>query len=293
MKTPSLLLASILLLGVSEARGDALVLLQDADVKPLTLDEIQGKSRDRDTSTQGTTTRQGARRAAVSPVPDHDTGEEPSWFLSFNAGVNMALDADLKDITPTGLTSFGLQDGKIKFKPGMDLDLAIAWPLASFFSMDVQTGLAWNSVDSVSGELPNLLGPPAALAGGEGNVYQIPVMTNAIFDIGLSEDIFLTFNVGIGFQFTYADISGVSSPSLPGVTASLSNSSLSFRYQVGAELRFEVSPGITLGAFTRFSGTTENNFGRAEFSAIFTGTDDVKADTLMNVAAGFNLRATF
>ena len=216
-----------------------------------------------------------------------------SWFFSLNAGVNIALDTDIKDVLPT-TTAFGLQNGKIEFDTGLGLDFAFAWPITTFFSMDVQTGIAWNEVKSFSGDLTLIGGVVDSLTGGDGSIVQFPLMTNAIFDISLSEKIFLTFNLGVGVQYSYASINGIYATTVgPTVAASLGQGSLAFRYQAGAELRFELSPGITLGAFTRFSGTTEADFGKAEFNAFFIGTEDIKAKSLMNIAFGLNFRATF
>ena len=236
-------------------------------------------------------TRQAAEDA--DSVPAEEEKGMASWFFSLNVGANIALDAEIKDISPT-TTAFGLQNSKIKFEPGAQLDFAFAWPITTFFSMDVQTGIAWNDVKSFSGDLTVVGGTVDSVTGGDGSIVQFPLMTNAIFDISLSEKIFLTFNVGAGIQWSHANIDGIYLASVgPTLSASFNQGNLAFRYQAGAELRFEISNGITLGAFTRFSGTTETNFGKAEFNAFFVGTEDIKAKSLMNVAFGLNFRATF
>ena len=257
-----------------------------------------------------------------------DDSEEDTLglFFRFNFGANFMDNANIKDIPmrgpgpiamPAGTNGRpGLSNAAIKFNTGIDATVAFGYELSDWLSIELQTGLVWNGVNGVTGNwmIPN--GQPGGVQqtvttniwGGNGNLYQVPMMVNLNFDIPLSTPdserwpfigctTYLTLNLGVGAEYAKLKIDDIQLPGgagVPTLNAGIDKGAWGFAYQVGANLRMEIAHNMDLGLYFQFRGTSSMNFG----SPSVTGTPlvsgmDFTVSSLMNYAVGMNFRIEF
>ena len=147
-----------------------------------------------------------------------------SLYLRIDAGVNLAQDARVKNMVTNDINGLlSTTDLKIAFETGFEFNIGIGIPLgdSDAWSLEVMTGLAYNSVESVSGEYDTDLfgfvvqGP---MTGGNGDLYQVPIVANLRYEFELSECLTLGLYAGGGVQYTNLGINGVQvlDPAFPG-----------------------------------------------------------------------------
>ena len=217
-------------------------------------------------------------------------------YIRLQVGGNFAFDASIKDESSNAAgTLFNLNNGKIKFDPGVDFQ--VTWGIAVWeaLAIELSTGFAYNSVSSVEGTWTSPLAPGSTpTTGGSGSATSIPLVIGLGYSFGVTDTFTLGVNAGVGVQFTYADISGVSGVGFQPLEASIDGTAASFRYQVGVTADWALSHSFGLGAYVRYSGTTESNFGRPEFNTTqVVGISDVKVDDISMLAVGLALYFDF
>ncbi|RPG14931.1 MAG: hypothetical protein CBB69_010690 [Phycisphaera sp. TMED9] len=237
------------------------------------------------------------RQSISGTIPlETGAGEENSGvYLRVNAAANFADDVDIKNIPLNPNTIIGIQNGKISFDTGMNLDIGIGIPLAPSLAIEISSGVAYNSVDSVSGTWISVAGPDS-VAGGDGHVYQVPLVAELVFSVYNNNTLQVNLRGGAGLQWTNADINNVYASSVgPAFDASLSGNAFAFRYQFGIDCLIRIAPNISLGATCAYSGTTNSNFGKNAFSANtgLVGTEDVKTGSFQNLTLGIGLKIDF
>ena len=212
--------------------------------------------------------------------------------------MNLAQDARVKNIMET--TAFGVQnttDLKIAFETGFDFNIGIGIPLggSDAWSLEVMTGLAYNSVESVSGQYDtDLFGfvVQGSMTGGNGDLYQVPIVANLRYEFDLSECLTLGLYAGGGVQYTNLGINGVQvlDPAFPGGAVDdvglSSFNGWAFRYQAGLDLNWGISNNTTIGLNVRYSGTTDTDFG-SFYGSSFT------VKNFQNLAIGATFSLTF
>jgi len=188
------------------------------------------------------------------------TSEESSpWYFHAAGGGNMMFNSDFKNIPYT-----------MKFGAGVAIDLGVGYSLNKIFAVQVQTGLAWNKIDSIEGPF---------ISGGEGDAYQVPLTLNLVMGFPVSEHWNLGFSAGGGVQWNSLDGSGRS-----GATSyNYTSRSFAFRYQFGVAATREIAHNMTLGFGIRYSATT----------SVDVGFNDEKIKGLMNLALGATFKLTF
>lgn len=205
-----------------------------------------------------------------------------SAYLRIGAGINLAMDADVNDIsgrlTPT--QNFSLTDTKIAFETGFVFDIGVGFLVTEALSIEIMTGVATNSVEKISGTYTDstVIGP-ISFSGGDGDLYQVPIVGNVRYELDLSENTNLGLYAGGGFQYADLKVSDT-------ILGSASNDVWSFRYQAGFDLTWDISPTATLGFNFRYSSTTENDFGT------YQGVD-IKVDRFQNIAVGATFTVSF
>jgi hypothetical protein len=206
------------------------------------------------------------------PVADNATNDDErvAWYLKISAGVNMLQDADQK----------GAGGGNIQFKTGSDFTIAAGVPLSENLSIEIASGFTWNEIESYDDI------QQAFLFDNTGYVIQIPIVASVEYAINLTDGIHLGLNAGAGLQISHINSSFVTFGTIYGTA-------YSFRYQAGLNLTFNISSSTTLGAYARYSGTSEANFDKnTQYPSLF-GSRAIVLEDLQNVAIGAVLNIGF
>src|SRR6185437_8762929 len=88
-------------------------------------------------------------------------------YLDVGVGPTIAQDADIR-ISPLG------NNGKVQFDPGVRGGIAVGYNFTSSFAGELETGVIWDGVHSING---NVLSSSGATA----DIYQFPVLANFIY----------------------------------------------------------------------------------------------------------------
>lgn len=227
--------------------------------------------------------------------------EDGGWYLSATAGANMVSDIKLKDTVPNfGNSVAGLSNVTIETDWGTSVDLAVGYELLNWMNVELQTGFTWNSISGMTGDWLDGAVVPLDDAGGSGDLYQIPVVANLVFDVPLGTsaepgtgtlpgpfwNTYLSFNIGAGLQVNSYDFNSLA--------FSTSGTEVTFRYQAGVTLSTQVAYNISLGAYCRFSGSTGLDLGSGTADIGFgPATADLNSESFYNLAIGASLRVEF
>ena len=190
-----------------------------------------------------------------------------SAYLRIGAGVNLTMDADVSN-----------SDVKIAFETGFVFDIGVGFLVTEALSIEIMTGVATISVEKIFGTIPTGVGP-ISFSGGDGDLYQVPIVANLRYEFDLSENTNLGLYAGGGLQYTDLKVNDT-------FLGSASNDVWSFRYQAGFDLTWDIAPTATLGLNFRYSSTTENDFGT------YQGVD-IKIDRFQNIAIGATFTVSF
>jgi opacity protein-like surface antigen len=215
------------------------------------------------------------------PLPTETAAANP-WYAAAAFGGNFLLDAKIKD-----------EDGiKFKFKNGLGLNIGVGYQLCETLAVEVRSGLLWNEIKGF-----NETGMNENITGGDGDVYQIPLMASLIYSIPISEKLSIGLKAGVGIQWTDFNASNieVSSPGVPSSFGSYDHTSTAFRWEVGFQLANQIAHNVRIGGGVLFSGTSSVSLGTATVTGGGAGGDfgDDKLEALYNVSLGFGVQITF
>ena len=201
--------------------------------------------------------------------------------IRFEVGGNFAFDSDIQG-DPSSGNSFA--SGTIKFDTGVDFLFTWGIPVWEALSLELSTGFAYNSVKTLEG----------TWNGGQGNVNGVPLVIGLGYAIDVTDQLSINLNAAVGAQFSYADITGITSTGAAGTTASINANAISFRYQVGVTLDWDFTHDFGLGAYVRYAGTTETDFGTPDFTGPNpSATSQFKLNDLSSVAVGLTAYINF
>ena len=183
---------------------------------------------------------------------DTDTADAPvaeatvsdPMYLRFGVGANFMADSDIKD-TPLS----------VSWNTGLDLNLAFGIALMQDLSIEFEIGMQYNSAKEVNF-------PGFGVGNVDADLYQVPLMGNLQYDFHLGESLTLGVMGGVGAQ--YSSLSGDGS----------TETTWTFRYQVGVDLLYKLSATSSVGAYFRYAGTPSVGF------------DDFSFDSFQNFAVG-------
>ncbi|MBC02254.1 MAG: hypothetical protein CMJ34_02975 [Phycisphaerae bacterium] len=246
-------------------------------------------------STSATTTTKASPEVNRSVEIKNDDGDS---HVRIQLGVGIVQDIDLENIPLDAGTILGLSNGKVSLDPGIDFQFTYARRLSGDLFLNFSTGLAYNSVSEISGTIftPDGFGGilTGDLVGGSGHLGQIPLMAGLEYTFDFSESLSASLHGSVGIQYSYADVSDVTTPGIVGASVGLNGGSVSFRGQVGAEISYSISSNMRLGGYARVSTSGSTNFGPATFDGVgLIGVDDLKAEKIMGIALGASLVITF
>jgi len=248
-----------------------------------------------------------ALQVSVPPTqaPAPQTVSDRFYFLS-DAGVAFTQSINIANHTQTA-TSGGLSGAKINLNTGARVDIGVGFELTELFAMEFTTGLIWNSVSSVEGNVIGTTGGflriPIPLQEGKGNIYNVPFMLNGKFRLPLNRDkthpLSFTCGAGAGGIWSDASVNNITSAQAtaiaPGAALSVNGNAFAFAYQANFGIEWQLANHLYLGFGYAFLGTTSLNYGSASFSTNAIGSTFIglKADAIYTHSLLGTLRYEF
>lgn len=154
--------------------------------------------------------------------------------------------------------------GEVKFQAGFRGDVIFGYNFCSAFAAEFETGVIDNSVNSIAGN-------SLSSFSGSADVYEIPILVNAIYRVPLKGALTPYVGVGVGGTATYLDVQNVP---LFGFSShsSYQATDFTFAYQATLGLKYAVSKNFDLGIAYKFIGTTDHNWSDNNVSFNTDGT---------------------
>ena len=153
--------------------------------------------------------------------------------------------------------SDSLTDDKVSFDTGFRIDLGYQLGLTENWALQFEVGYIYNGLDKFE---DNSGSSPA-----HGELWQLPVLANVIYNIPLQPNLNLYFGAGLGADFSFIHAEGDNADAV------------SFAYQGTVGLNYAVASNIDLGIAYKFLGTTGQTFNDLGGSG-----SDVKIDSSWN-----------
>ena len=137
--------------------------------------------------------------------------------------------------------------GNVEPKTGERGDLSVGYNFLPHFAAELDTGVIWNGIESISG---NNFGAQAS----SGDLYEIPLLVNLIYKP--CQGAFQPY-IGVGAGGVVAHMSSTSVALFGG---SFSDTDITFAYQAEAGLKFVCGSKVELGLVYKFLGTTDHDW---------------------------------
>ena len=226
--------------------------------------------------------------SALIGIAAQDDGSS-GMHLRLGVGANMAQDTDIDDVSFGGISSIdSLTGASISYDIGFDINIGLGIPLMDKLSVEVMTGLAYNSIDTITGTT-TFGAATGTLSDASGDLIQIPIMANLRYDFELGETMSLGLFGGAGFQYSKLTLDSVTTvypggggPGTITVNDFEDGTDFNFRYQLGVDLAWALTSDTTLGVYLSYSGTTGADFE-----------DDISTGSLANIGIGARFSIAF
>lgn len=222
-------------------------------------------------------------------------------YLATDVGVSLLPNIRLKDIAAgPAIADIGISGVEIDADTGVAWTISLGAKITENFGLEVQSGYVYNDLGSVAAGSFTRVGASAPAIGGSGDVSQVPILFNALFDIPLVEkdsgvgELKLQLGGGVGLVYVDASISGIEAAGIPSDQVSVDGDDWTFGFQGTVAIRWSITSNIDIGVRYRFMGTTEANLGKASFNTpLLVGPDDVKAEAVYTNAIQASLEIRF
>ena len=166
-------------------------------------------------------------------------------------GPEIARDTDVTDF-------FGPLSGvKVKYDPGVRLSVAGGYQFCRYFSAEVESGVLFNSIKSITGSSST-----------DANLSNVPLLGNAVFHIPLNSNFVPYCGVGAGCSTTVLDIDHAT---IAGGALHGNDSDVVWAAQAFAGFRYEFNDTMGIGFGYRFLATGEPSWDVLSFSSGATG----------------------
>ena len=141
--------------------------------------------------------------------------------------------------------------GQMDFDTGVRGDITLGYNICRSFAVELDAGVIWSSVNSITG---NSLSTASASA----DLYQVPLMVNAIYNVPLKGKLKPYIGAGIGVAIGIFDSTGVPGLYFPvaGGSKDFNATDTVFAYQVEVGLKYLLGKHAELGLAYKFFGTT-------------------------------------
>lgn len=159
----------------------------------------------------------------------------PGPYFGGSAGVNFIEDTALRQFA--GPTSGGM----VRFDPGFAFSVRGGYRFCEWFSLEGETGLHANSIRSITGA--DRL---------EANVYQVPLMANALLTLPTRSPVTPFIGAGVGGVENVIDINRLRIPALDPDTLFGADGTFAFAWQGFAGLQFDITERLALGVMYNY-----------------------------------------
>lgn len=145
--------------------------------------------------------------------------------------------------------------GTLDLNTGVRGDVVLGYKICHSFAVELNSGIIWNSVDSING---NVL----STVGGSADLYQVPLMANCIYKIPIKGHFKPFVGAGVGAVVGFFESSSVPGLYFPGPGGSKDFNATDTVFAYQAEVGFEYLLGkhARLGLAYKFLGTTGYNW---------------------------------
>lgn len=219
-----------------------------------------------------------------TPPPPEEAEVAGPWYFAAAIGGTFALDADIKD-----------QNGSyFKFNTGVGMNLGFGYAFNKTFALEVRSGVLWNGINSIQ----NFRIGTGTYGGGDGDLYQVPMMASLLVSFPISEKFSIGLKAGVGAQWTKfnSTVNSYNAGIFAG-TNTWDNSSISFRYEVGVQLAHQITHNIKIGGGLIFSGTSEVSIGTPQLytpaGAPVPTIGEDNLERIFNISLGFGVTVFF
>ena len=116
----------------------------------------------------------------------HASAEEAPFYIAWTVNPVVVGSINTKPDNET-VNTIALDGGKIRFDVGVGTDVTFGWRIPdTYFFLQVSAGFTWNEVSEFSARSPFETGTQEGnLFGGNGNLYQIPIIFTPGFEFEL------------------------------------------------------------------------------------------------------------
>ena len=227
-----------------------------------------------------------------APAPPAEAEAPGKWYFAAAVGANFLLDADVQDGNGT----------YFKFDRGLGVNLGFGYAFDETFSLELRSGLLWNGINSIQNGQLTLNGNALTFGGGEGNIYQVPVMASLVVSIPINEKLAIGLKGGVGMQWTKFNAHDINAYAGGGQVGTIGwdHNAAAFRWDVGFQIANQITHNIRIGGGLIFSGTTASSIGAASFTSgagggipSFTGSSEQELERLFNFSLGFGVTIAF
>jgi OOP family OmpA-OmpF porin len=210
--------------------------------------------------------------AGVALAGTATAGQLPGWYIGLEGGANWVNDVDASAVLGGGTTIFG----SASFDTGWAVLATVGYSFHNHFRIEGEIGYRHNEIDSTT----NTTIPVAGT--GTGDLNELSLMANVLYDIRLGERLVLTLGAGLGadraelesgatsldeWSFAYQGIAGL------GYNLNRKTQlTLNYRYFKAGDITWDVGPApaaITFDDVTKHTVTLglRYSFGHEEVEA--------------------------
>ena len=143
-------------------------------------------------------------------------------------------------------------NGMVNFDTGVRGDVTFGYNFCEHFAAELETGVIANSINSIAGNTLSSFGASA-------DIYEIPVLVNAIYKLPLKGGWTHFVGIGVGGTATYLTAQNVPLFGF-GSNSSYNSTDFTFAYQAEAGFKYAISENIDLGFAYKFTGTPDHNW---------------------------------
>jgi opacity protein-like surface antigen len=155
------------------------------------------------------------------------------FYTKFDFGAALPSDADVSEFVGIPLDP----NVDLEMDPGIRAGVALGLHLSDAFAIELESGVAYNQMDSIDGL-------SFSDAGVELNVYQVPVLLNAIYRIPVGDRFGAYVGAGAGGVIALLD-------------GDESDDDVTYAWQVQAGVDFKIGESLNLGVGYKLLGTGE------------------------------------
>lgn len=177
------------------------------------------------------------------------------WYVNGEAGVSLPQNF--------GLRSAGVELDT-KMNPGVRGGISGGYNFSDQFAGELETGVIWNSVDSLSGVSLSRVGANI-------DVYQIPILANLIYKTPVKDGFSGYLGAGAGGVTTLFDVRQAGQDE--------NDSDFTFAYQGLAGIKYQIASNMDVGLGYKFLGTLDHHWtlGGSGFSTTALYTHSIMA----------------